>query len=227
MKRASEIETEASKRQKFEEEFRIANTKAFEKHINEHNFALGYLYNSGKTLYIQTYFSIEVNVENGVISGRKYILTPNSLFETWLFYSVNLNSHWHTNNEKAVQDVLRLNSEAMEHYVGVLYTNLSHIPKIGNFWYLKDTQLIYCTTTSHRPENATLLRDLKLDRILPLQELLIYLTVTFDLSSVVLESLFWCGYYSHKVFVQGFGWYENPAKRLVWNCFELSKKALK
>jgi len=231
MKRTSESDTENSKRQKIVCGWELINQELHEKHLKEYGFSVG----NTKTLNDETLGYGYSNLictctKDSIISDIEFSPTR-SPAALWYRYSINVKNHWSEkfsyclipDNELPTKKYLtsvdfsqKSTGWVTNNFDGWTYLKPSQNRENGDSWILSHGDIIYGKLT----HNATFLRDLKLDRKLPIQELFNYLTIEFNITASILESLFWCNHRKRR-YVPPDQPLFNPARRLVWNCADL------
>jgi len=234
MKRSSRSNRKTAKNQKVESNWISLNNELRKGHIETYGYSLGdyrteylnyrveYL---GMNCHIHRFFVNvgikEKETQNPSVSNIRYHLVANS-FEKWLSYSVDLQKHW---SDKSIRiDELDIPVEfdrkskmlSPNYSYMYLWAKITPIPENENLWILHRNSLIYLRSgdDSSGMTGATLLRNLKLDRNLPIKEIICYLAVVYNISDSILESLFWCNYSK----LSNLSGAIDPARRLVWNC---------
>jgi len=233
MKRLSRKEAEIFKRQKTGVEWLETNWNSSKKHADEYGFSFGAdtplnldnLY-MGHLIFIDLYTNSEYGYE--YISDLKLFVTETP-FDIFVEYTMNLKKHWsdvlyiNYTDLKLLDFTTKPDRPMLNHRGACLLMKKSQIHENVKSWYYYDTQLQY----SKKPhlKDFVLLRDLKLDRILPIQELFYYLATVFNISSIILESLFWCSDYRILLCNNCNKTHTNrdPVRMLIWNCAELIK----
>jgi hypothetical protein len=224
MKRSSESSNKLTKHQKIE--WTAINETSHKEHVEKYGYSLRHHiinYNrddcQSHRLHITLYITHAGDKKTN-ISNMEYYFKTDSV-EQWIAYSIDLKKHW---SDKSIQLSGRqlpvcLDKKGLTGSWNVmrvyLWTKLTPVPKNENLWVLYGDNLLYWKP-KHQDfffDRITLLRDLKLDRKLPIQELFCYLTIVFNFSSSILKSLFWCNCQIQQSF-DG----RNTSQRLLWNC---------
>jgi len=236
MKRANESSEQSSKHQKTENEWRDINNKLHKKHREEYGFSIGSTKLTYPYLTVDDHQAIPFGVvifpenrvmQNVTISDIEYASAV-GCFEKWLTYSIDLKRHWieEASYVEKLMTPVEFNESpdrsTLNRQIMRLFLKVSEIPL--NSWFLCGRNLLYYPTHLEKPSiKGSLLRNLKLDRKLPIQDLFCYLATAFNVSQTISESLFWCNCKKDKHPVESptmtsMKRFFYATESLVWNC---------
>jgi len=194
----------------------------YDEHFVEYGFVVGTFEDESKPHY-PSYKMCETTIGWHVKNGRAGIWTPVWMYsgnskvrsiayaftnpmthiEAWLKHSIDLKKHW---LEKGSEG-----NELFKRVDAAMYMNITqNLPTIESFWYIYQLRIKVFIPGMPQVKYGTLLRDLKLDRKLRIQELIIYLA--FQISPASLESIFWNASWTAEV---SSAWHAENC--LLWN----------
>jgi len=204
-------------------------------HIKEYGFSTGGSFsNMVRTPHMYTALDVIFITTEGTTEKRIICnVIPNfsrTAIEKWILSSIDLKKHWcdkttrlDSNKRKLVNFNSQPFQKEVEYGTAYFFYDYYSLPDTEIYWYISSGEELHYwdgKPDGNGPVDGVRLRDLKVDRKLPIQNLFCYLAVLFDVSGDILDSLFWTNFNAKddlSIFMSNTEEPENPEHRLVWN----------